>query len=299
MELKLQGITKKFDKQVALNQVTLELTEPGVLGVLGANGAGKSTLMRLIMNLIEADSGSISFDGKSFSENSKSIKSNIGYLSESNPMYEDLYVQAYLEFHAKLKDIPFSRVQELMKDLRIDTVSNKRIMDLSKGFKQRVGVASAMLHEPDLLILDEPTSGLDPIQLQQFREVIRSYARTHTVLFSSHIMQEVEAVCDRVIFLKQGELVGDFMMKDLKNEHRRTFELNLDYRLELEFFKELEGLQSVENVFDTQYRVHFDKDQKQIISSLSTFCESQGVELISIVEKSQGLEDLFIKLNQA
>lgn len=298
MELKLQGITKKFDNQVALNQVTLELIEPGVLGVLGANGAGKSTLMRLIMNLIEADSGSISFDGQSFSENSKSIKSRIGYLSESNPMYEDLYVQAYLEFHANLKHIPFSKVQEVMKDLGIDTVSNKKIKDLSKGFKQRVGLASAMLNEPDLLILDEPTSGLDPIQLQQFREVIKSYAQTHTVLFSSHIMQEVEAVCDRVIFLRQGELVGDFMMKDLNNEHRRTFELNLDYRLELEFFKELEGLQSVENVFDTQYRVHFDKNQKQIISSLSTFCESQGVELISIVEKSQGLEELFIKLNQ-
>ena len=299
MELKLQGITKKFDKQVALNQVTLELREPGVLGVLGANGAGKSTLMRLIMNLIEADSGSISFDGNFFSENSQSIKSNIGYLSESNPMYEDLYVQAYLEFHANLKHIPLMRIQKIMKDLGIDTVSNQKIKDLSKGFKQRVGLASAMLHEPDLLILDEPTSGLDPVQLQQFRKVIKSYGQTHTVLFSSHIMQEVEAVCDRVIFLKQGELVGDFKMKDLKNENRRTFDLNLDYRLELEFFKELEGLQSVENVHDTQYRVHFDKNQKQIISSISTFCALQGVELISIIEKNQGLEELFVKINQA
>jgi ABC-2 type transport system ATP-binding protein len=190
--------------------------------VLGLNGAGKSTLMKIIVSNLNSDGGEVSLNGR---KDPLYLKSNIGYLSERNPLYEEMYPMAYFRFHASARNIAQDRIDQVIDLIGLTPeVLSKKIKALSKGFRQRVGLGIAILHEPDLLILDEPTSGLDPKQLIEIRKIIRVYGQSHKVLFSSHIMQEVEEICDRIIFIRKGTLVGDYTMNDLREKEGKSLD---------------------------------------------------------------------------
>jgi ABC-2 type transport system ATP-binding protein len=220
--LKVSKISKKFRDQKALDELSFNFEGPGVTGVLGLNGAGKSTLMKIIVSNLNSDGGEVSLNGR---KDPLYLKSNIGYLSERNPLYEEMYPMAYFRFHASARNITQDRIDQVIDLIGLTPeVLSKKIKALSKGFRQRVGLGIAILHEPDLLILDEPTSGLDPKQLIEIRKIIRVYGQSHKVLFSSHIMQEVEEICDRIIFIRKGTLVGDYTMNDLREKEGKSLD---------------------------------------------------------------------------
>jgi len=222
MSVKVQQLTKVYGEQIAVHSIQFEITKGEIVGFLGPNGAGKSTTMKIISGYIPPTSGQAFVCGLDVSENELAIKSRIGYLPESNPLYHDMYVREYLEFLAgvhKLGSKSASRVDEMILQTGLTKESKKKIGELSKGYKQRVGIAQAMLHNPEVLILDEPTSGLDPNQIVEIRELIRHFGKEKTVILSTHIMQEVEAMCDRVILINQGNIVADQTLPDLKQTY--------------------------------------------------------------------------------
>ena len=211
MSIAARHVVKEFSGQLALNNVSLEIPSGQVLGLLGPNGAGKSTFMRLVCGYLPPNSGSLSVCGFDVDEDSLETKARIGYLPESNPLPEEMYIREYLRFVAgiyKLDNVT-ERVEEVIVQVGLTPEVHKKIGQLSKGFRQRVGLAAAIIHKPAVLILDEPTSGLDPNQLVEIRSLIRSIGEERTVMLSTHIMQEVEAMCDRVVMIKKGEIVAD------------------------------------------------------------------------------------------
>ena len=207
MSVQLEHINKHFGQQHVLRDVTLDIPEGQVLGLLGPNGAGKSTLMKILIGLVKPDSGSTQ------------VPEHIGYLPENNPLYEEMYVVEYLLFMAKLEGVetPGERVEDLIDRVGLTPEQHKHIRELSKGYRQRVGLAQALLGDPDLLILDEPTTGLDPNQLVEIRSLIRTIGRDRTVILSTHIMQEVREMCDRVVILDHGEIKADEAINQIKD----------------------------------------------------------------------------------
>lgn len=220
MSLQIINLTKKFGNQVALNNINLEIGKGEIVGLLGPNGAGKSTLMKSITGSLKIDDGKILLDESNISANQGLVaKKNIGFLPENNPLYQDMYVREYLNFVAEIHQLPKSRIDEVITLVGIEPEKTKKISQLSKGYKQRVGLAQAILHQPDLLILDEPTNGLDPNQILEIREVIKQIGREKTVILSTHIMQEVEALCSRVILIHQGEIIQDSPISEFKGKY--------------------------------------------------------------------------------
>ena len=218
MSIKVQNISKIYGKQKALNDISFEVQSGEIVGFLGPNGAGKSTTMKILTGFIPQTSGQAWVCGFDVNEQSLDVRKNVGYLAESNPLYYDMFVKEYLHFVAELhqlKDIK-KRVEEIIDITGLSVEQKKKIGALSKGYKQRVGLAQALIHDPKVLILDEPTSGLDPIQLAEIRNVIKNIGKEKTVMLSTHIMQEVEAMCDRVIIISKGTIVADKTTKDLK-----------------------------------------------------------------------------------
>ncbi|MFM2195873.1 MAG: gliding motility-associated transporter ATP-binding subunit GldA [Bacteroidota bacterium] len=211
MSILVENVSKLYGQQKALNQVGFEVGKAEIVGFLGPNGAGKSTMMKIITGYIPPNSGKIYVCGNSVLENPFEVKKRVGYLPEKNPLYMDMYVREYLTFVAqihKVKDVE-KRVEEMIQLVGLGSESHKKIHQLSKGYKQRVGLAQSIIHDPEVLILDEPTSGLDPNQIKEIRDVIVSIGKQKTVLLSTHIMQEVEAMCSRVIIIRKGEIVAD------------------------------------------------------------------------------------------
>jgi len=214
MLLQVSGITKKYGPQKALDNVSLSVPRGQVVGLLGPNGAGKSTLMRSILGYLPTDSGTVTFDGQDMRRADDVLKGRMGYLPEHNPLYPEMYVREFLDFVAGLhgvkgKSARATKVETTIEKVGLTPEAHKPIAALSKGYRQRVGLAQAILHDPELLILDEPTSGLDPLQLKDIRTLIRSFGEQRTVILSTHIMQEVEAMCDRVIMINRGQIVAD------------------------------------------------------------------------------------------
>lgn len=218
MSLQIINLTKKFGNQIALDNINIEINNHEIIGLLGANGAGKSTLMKSIVGALQVEQGQILFNGLNIGENEIVSKRKIGFLPENNPLYEGMYVQEYLAFVADLHSISKERVNEVMDLVGITAEKPKKISQLSKGYKQRVGLAQAILHEPDLLILDEPTNGLDPNQIIEIRNVIKTIGTNKTVILSTHIMQEVEALCSRVILIDQGSIITDSSIEEFKGK---------------------------------------------------------------------------------
>ena len=220
MSIAVSEVTKNFSGQLALNNVSLKIPSGQVLGLLGPNGAGKSTLMRLICGYLPPNSGRLEVCGFNVDEEPLETKSRLGYLPESNPLPEEMYIREYLKFVAGVYslDNSYEKVEDVIKKVGLSPEVHKKIGQLSKGYRQRVGLAAAIIHEPEVLILDEPTSGLDPNQLVEIRALIRSIGDERTVMLSTHIMQEVEAMCDRVVMIKLGEIVADEKLSKFVND---------------------------------------------------------------------------------
>lgn len=218
MSISVSNLTKFYGSQKVVNNISFEINQGEIVGFLGPNGAGKSTTMKMITGFIEANEGNIEVCGISVKKNKLAIKKKIGYLPEANPLYFDLYIREYLAFIAGIHSIKESkkRIEEVIKLVGLTVEANKKIGQLSKGYKQRVGLAAALIHDPEVLILDEPTSGLDPNQIIEIRTVIQNLGKMKTILFSSHIMQEVEAICKRVIIINKGNIVADDQVDSIR-----------------------------------------------------------------------------------
>lgn len=229
MSLEIKNLTKKFGEQTALNNVNVEIKKNEIIGLLGPNGAGKSTLMKSIVGVLKINDGEIIFDGKNISENETETKKKMGFLPENNPLYSEMYVKEYLNFVADLHQVSKEKLDEIIDLVGITPEKSKKISQLSKGYKQRIGLAQAILHAPDLLILDEPTNGLDPNQIIEIRNVIKEIGKEKTVILSTHIMQEVEALCSRVILIHKGNIVQDTDIADFKGKFENLEEAFASY----------------------------------------------------------------------
>lgn len=220
MAIKVENLTKIYAAQKALNAVSFDLGEDCILGLLGPNGAGKSTLMKSLVGLVLPTEGSVSIDGLVVSENQVQIARKIGYLPENNPLYYEMYVREYLTFVANIRNLSPQKVYDVVERVGLTPEQNKKIGQLSKGYKQRVGLAQAIIHEPEILILDEPTNGLDPNQILEIRELIKQVGQGKTVIVSTHIMQEVEALCDRILVLNKGQKAADCTLSEFKQNYQ-------------------------------------------------------------------------------
>ena len=231
MSLHIINLSKKFGEQTALNAINIEINSNEIIGLLGPNGAGKSTLMKSIVGVLNIDEGQILFNGKDITENEIETKKKIGFLPENNPLYGEMYVKEYLNFVADLHKISKQRIDEVIDLVGITPEKSKKISQLSKGYQQRVGLAQAILHQPDLLILDEPTNGLDPNQIIEIRNIIKEMGKEKTVILSTHIMQEVEALCSRVILIHQGNIVQDCNIEEFKGKFSSLEEAFASYTM--------------------------------------------------------------------
>jgi ABC-2 type transport system ATP-binding protein len=226
MSLVVNTLCKNYGHQVAVNEVSFELKPGEIVGFLGPNGAGKSTTLKMLAGFLEADKGSIVLHGERIHPNASTVKKQIGYLPESNALYQDLYVKEYLQFLTAAHSITnaAAAIQSVIEKTGLGEMQNKKIAALSKGYKQRLGIAAAILHKPTLILLDEPTAGLDPNQLIEIRALIQSLSKDSMILFSTHILQEVTAICDRVLVLHQGRLVADEPTRQLLDKHGASLE---------------------------------------------------------------------------
>jgi ABC-2 type transport system ATP-binding protein len=223
MSIEVKNITKSYGAQKALDNVSFSVKNGEIVGFLGPNGAGKSTLMKILTTYISSDEGNASVNGNDVVTSQKAVQKSVGYLPEHNPLYLDLYVREYLAFNADVYKVDKSRVEEVIQLTGLTPESHKKIGQLSKGYRQRVGLATALLHNPEVLILDEPTTGLDPNQLVEIRQVIKNVGKDKTVFLSTHIMQEVEAICDRIIIIHHGKIVADQKISEIKGSLEQLF----------------------------------------------------------------------------
>jgi len=295
MSIEVQNIFKRYGNQEALKNVSFKLSSGEIVGFLGPNGAGKSTLMKIITTYIRQNEGVIKVSGFDTLTNSVEVKKRIGYLPEHNPLYLDLYVKEYLHFHAEIHKVSKTRIEEVIKKVGLSPEKGKKIKQLSKGYRQRVGLAAALLHNPEVLILDEPTTGLDPNQLVEIRNLIQEIGKTKTVLLSTHIMQEVEAMCDRVIIINKGEIVADKNLKDLLENQEQIIEVEFDLRIEKQLLQSINNIKTTENIFDNNWQLTFNT-QKDMRSEIFDFAQKNGLKTLQIQQKVKNLENLFQKL---
>lgn len=223
MSIEVKNITKTYGEQKALDNVSFSVNKGEIVGFLGPNGAGKSTLMKILTTYLTADEGEAFVNGFDVTVAQKSVQQSVGYLPEHNPLYLDLYVREYLEFSADVHKTDKARIDEVIVLTGLSPECHKKIGELSKGYRQRVGLATALLHNPEVLILDEPTTGLDPNQLVEIRDLIKNIGKNKTVFLSTHIMQEVEAICDRIIIIHKGKIVEDALIADLGKNLEKVF----------------------------------------------------------------------------
>lgn len=235
MSVSVSKLSKNYGTQKAVNDISFSIGKGEIVGFLGPNGAGKSTTMKMITGYLEPDAGTVSVSGIDPAADPVGSKSKIGYLPEANPLYYDMYVREYLVFTAGIYGLrnAAERTEEIIRTVGLLSEANKKIGQLSKGYKQRTGLAAALIHDPEVLILDEPTSGLDPNQIIEIRNVIKSFSENKTVLFSSHILQEVEALCDRVIIINKGNIVADDSLKNLQKNNSGRSTVNVEFREEI------------------------------------------------------------------
>ena len=299
MSIKVESVTKIYGQQKALEEVSFEVKHNEVVGFLGPNGAGKSTMMKIITCFIPPTSGKVEVCGSDISAHSLEVRKKIGYLPESNPLYLDMYVREYLEMVGgiyRLKNLS-SRIKQLTGITGLDLEKGKKIGALSKGYKQRVGLAQAMIHDPEVLILDEPTSGLDPNQLVGIRQLIKELGESKTVLFSSHIMQEVEAVSDRVIILNRGNIVANSEAKDLGALIGQGVQLEVEFHqvVDIGDLKMVAGVAKVSEVGKNQYVFHAQGDL-DLRAGISKWAQDNNVLILSLNQQKSSLEDVFQKL---
>lgn len=301
MSIKVEYISKVYGQQFALDNISLEVKTGEIVGFLGPNGAGKSTLMKILTCFIPPTSGKAAVNGFDVMEDSLNVRKSVGYLPEHNPLYLDMYVKEYLEFIAglhKMQNVK-TRVDEMVDITGLGVEQHKRIGALSKGYRQRVGLAQALIHDPEVLILDEPTTGLDPNQLGDIRELIKKVGKSKTVMLSTHIMQEVEILCDRVIIINKGKIVTDKQTAKLQqgDEHRMLISVEFDKSTEEKKLKALQGVESVKHVKGNSWRL-VTKPDMDIRPVLFKFAVDNGLSILEMQREEKKLEDVFKELTR-
>jgi len=296
MSIIVKNISKLYGEQKALDEVTLEISPGNIVGLLGPNGAGKTTLMKILTCFIPPTTGEATVDGLDIFEDSLEIRKIIGYLPENNPLYEEMYVREYLEFVGgihKIKNLA-ARVDEMIQLTGLEVEKRKKIGELSKGYKQRVGLAQALIHDPKILILDEPTSGLDPNQLVEIRNLIKAIGKEKTVLLSTHIMQEVEAICDRAIIINKGKIVADDSTANLQSIKQKENILLIEFNkaIDQEKLLRVEGVDKIENISGNAWKIDVAAD-KDIRQEIFEWAVSEKLSVLSLQKKEQSLEQIF------
>ena len=295
MSLVLKEITKKFGNIEALKGVSLSLKKGEIVGLLGPNGAGKSTLMKILTGYYKKWEGKGTLFKKDLKTELKIIQQKVGYLSENNPLYQEMYVQEYIKYTSNLYRLVNPEIEDLIKQIGLNEYKHKKIQTLSKGYKQRVGLAAALIHNPELLILDEPTTGLDPNQILEIRKLIRAFGKEKTVLLSTHILQEVDALCDRVIIINKGKIVFDNQLKNIRQGQKQIIEVSFDYRIENQAILRIPNVEEVKNTHDFEYEIHV-KGKKDLRPEIFDFAHDNGLKIIKLQLKNESLEKIFKKL---
>lgn len=303
MSIRVQQVSKLFGQQKAVQQLSFQINPGEIVGFLGPNGAGKSTTLKMITGYLPPTEGEIWVNGLSIRQHPQRIRQLIGYLPEHNPLYLDLYVHEYLMlaggFYGMRGRVLADRVKEMIAACGLTREQNKKIEALSKGYRQRVGLAQALMHDPPVLILDEPTSGLDPNQIMDIRTLIRTVSQDKTVIFSTHIMQEVEALCQRVLIIHQGNLVADQLLADLLHDRKGHRWITLDFRetVQAAFLEVLPFVREVKQLSDHRIAVRADY-HPDLPAPLFEFAASHGLTLLRVEQEENSLESVFRILTQ-
>jgi ABC-2 type transport system ATP-binding protein len=297
VSIEVKNAFKYYGEQAALNDVSFSVNSGEIIGFLGPNGAGKSTMMKILTCFIPKSSGSVKVCGLDVEENSIEVRKKVGYLPEHNPLYLDMYVKEYLAFVAsiyKLKNRK-ERVKEMIALVGLELEQNKKIGALSKGYRQRVGLAQAIIHDPEVLILDEPTSGLDPNQLVDIRQLILNIGKTKTVMLSTHIMQEVEAICDRVVIIKQGKIVADKTAANIqqKDEERQTVLVEFDQVVSRNQLRQIANIKSVKNVDGNKWIFSGEGD---IRPGIAKYAQQHNLLVLAMSVEQKSMEEVFKEL---
>ena len=295
MSIEVLSVTKSYGNQLALNEISFSANKGEIIGFLGPNGAGKSTMMKIITGFISPTKGTVFVSGINVLKSPEEAKAKIGYLPEQNPLYQEMYVKEYLQFQASIFKVSKETIGTVIETVGLSPEVHKKISQLSKGYQQRVGIAAAIIHNPDVLILDEPTTGLDPNQIQEIRNLLTKLGKEKTILFSTHIMQEVEALCDRVIIINKGELLTDTSIEELKQSNEQIIEVTFDYKIEEQFIQRLPNIISYKNNFDNTWYITFDssEDMRPVIFD---FAKENGLKILELNSKNQSLEVFFSEL---
>jgi len=298
MSIEVKNVTKIYGEQKALDNISFKV-EPGhIVGFLGPNGAGKSTMMKIITCFIPQTFGEVSVCGFDVIENPIEVKRNVGYLPEHNPLYLDMYVKEYLDFVGGVYKVENrrARVKEMIDMVGLEIEQNKKIGALSKGYRQRVGLAQAMIHDPKVLILDEPTTGLDPNQLEEIRGLIKTIGKEKTIMLSTHIMQEVEAICDKTIIINHGVIVADDKTQDLQQQQKNQIILTVEFdkTVEVNVLKNISGVIQVKKAQDNTWLFEIDKDAAR--NNIFQFAVARDLVVLTMQKETQSLEAVFKKL---
>lgn len=303
MSIEVKNITKIYGKQKALNDVSFKINTGEIVGFLGPNGAGKSTMMKIITGFIPPTHGEVFVNDLDVVENSIEVRQMIGYLPENNPLYHEMYVREYLKYVAgiyKLGKQSKTKIDDIIEITGLTVEQKKKIGELSKGYRQRVGLAQALIHDPKVLILDEPTSGLDPNQIIEIRNLITEIGKEKTVMLSTHIMQEVEAICDRTIIIKQGQIVAD---DSTKNIHTHTFDkyqtiiVEFDKKFDAQQLLKIDGVIEVKKLDETNCLVQTTEDI-DVRPKIFDFAVANKFTVLSMQKKERRLEDVFHELTK-
>ena len=300
MSIEVKNLSKFYGQQAAVNDISFSIQKGEIVGFLGPNGAGKSTTMKILTGFIPATSGEVKICGMEVDVDSLETRKKIGYLPENNPLYLDMYVREYLEFVGKIYKVPNlkARIDEMIQQVGLEVEQNKKIGMLSKGYRQRVGLAQAIIHDPEVLILDEPTTGLDPNQLVEIRELIKRIGKSKKVMLSTHIMQEVEAICDRVIIIKSGKIVANSTAAELQHEENKQV---VYVEFEGEFSKNTllkeKGITTVESVGLNAWLVESDNaiDLRKLIAQ---FAQKNNLLVLTLRKEEKTLEEVFKELTK-
>ena len=292
MSITVNSVSKSYKSQKALNNISFSADKGQIIGFLGPNGAGKSTMMKILTGFIKPDEGAVFIDDIDVLKNSIAAQKVIGYLPEHNPLYAEMYVREYLQFQAAIYKVAKSQIEDCIGKVGLTLEANKKIHQLSKGYQQRVGIAAAILHNPKVLILDEPTTGLDPNQIIEIRALIQELGKNKTVLFSTHIMQEVEAVCDRVIIIKKGEILVDKKLEELQDSKQQIIEVTFNTLFDEVIFQKLSNLSSVKNTSDNNWQLTFSSD-KDMRSKIFDLAQEHNLKILSLTAQNKNLETLF------
>ena len=295
MSIEVDSVIKKYGAQKALNSVSFKINTGEIVGFLGPNGAGKSTMMKIITTYVEPSSGSVIVNGFDTQDKGIEVKQSVGYLPEHNPLYLDFYVREYLKFHADIHNVGKERIEEVINQVGLIDIKGKKIAQLSKGYMQRVGLAAALLHDPEVLILDEPTTGLDPNQLKDIRDLIKEIGKTKTILLSTHIMQEVEAMCDRAIIISKGNIVADKRLEDLLTDQHQIIQVEFDLKVDEQLLKKIPNLKEANNTAENHWNLIFDTET-DMRATVFDFAKNNGLRTLQLNRKIISLELLFQNL---